>query len=181
MRYDPMTSKMINTDLSGLVSVLKEKDEIRLTEAALMLELSEHETEILAKKLADYGILEMRYSLKGHKTIRKGARIAEAKETNKELHKKHHVSAETEKAFNTMRHKIAQKKERAIQKQDGAAEEKGKAEADYERQQRLKDIREGLIAVRENLEKIRSTLESDLKDRHESYKSQTDAGLIQAK
>jgi|WetSurMetagenome_2_1015567.scaffolds.fasta_scaffold08718_3 hypothetical protein len=169
-----MTNKTINTDLSGLVSVLRENGEIRLTEAASMLELSESETENLAKKLADYGILEMRYSLKGHKTLKKGARIAESKDTPKELHKKHHISAETEKAFNTMRQKIAEKKERGIPKTALTTAEKDKAESDYERQERLREIKEGLISVRENLEKIRSTLESDLKGRQESYKTQTD-------
>ena len=109
-----------------------------------MLELSEHETENLAKKLADYGILEMRYSLKGHKTLKKGARIAEAKDTQEELHKKHPVSAETEKAFNQMRNRIAEKKGLSVRKTSVAEPEKD----DYERQKRLREIREGLINVK---------------------------------
>jgi len=163
-----MTNNRINTDLSGLVSVLKEKDEIKLTEAALMLELSEHETEVLAKKLSDYGILEMRYSLKGHKTLRRGAKISEVKESEKEPHKKHAVSAETQKAVNSMRHMIAEKKGYIIQNTAIPETQKDRTDIDYERQKRLGEIKEGLIAVRENLERIRCTLESDLKKRHET-------------
>ena len=177
-----MTTNKISTDLSSLVSVLKEKDEIRLTDAALMLGLSEHETENLAKKLAEYGILEMRYSLKGHKILKKGAKIAEGKETEKEPHKKHPVSAETERAFNMMRHMIAEKKSRRnMQKTAISDTEKDKAYIDYERQKRLQEVREGLIAVRESLVKIRSNLEIDLRNRHESYNAQTDAGFIRQK
>jgi len=176
-----MTTNKISTDLSSLVSVLKEKDEIRLTEAALMLELSEPETETLAKKLAEYGILEIRYSIKGHKTLKKGAKIAEGKETEKDLHKKHPVSAETEKAFTMMRQRIAEKKGRNIQKTALSDTEKDKAYIDYERQKRLQEVREGLIAVRESLVKIRDNLESDLKNRHESYNAQTDAAFIRQK
>ena len=176
-----MTTNRINTDLSGLVSVLKEKDGIRLTEAALMLELSEQETEILAKKLAEYGILEMHYSLKGYKILKKGAKIGQGKETEKEQHKKYPVSTETEKAFNMMRHMIAEKKGRKMQKNSLSDTEKDKTDIDYERQKRLQEIREGLISVRENLEKIRSNLETDLKNRHESYNAQTDAAFIRQK
>ncbi|MFZ2456025.1 MAG: hypothetical protein WAX07_06075 [Candidatus Altiarchaeia archaeon] len=177
-----MTKNMISTDLSRLVSVLKEKNEIKLTEAALMLELSEHETETLTKKLAEYGILEMRYSLKGHKTLRIGSKMTENEEPEKGSHKKHPVSAETEKAFNIMRHKIAEKKGFTIQKTHNIQEtENNRTDTDHERHKRLNEIREGLIAVRENLEKIRINIETDLTNRHESYNAQTGAELIRAK
>jgi hypothetical protein len=169
-----MTNNRINTDLSGLVSVLKEKEEIKLTEAALMLGLSEHETETLAKKLADYGILEMRYSLKGYKTLRIGANIPEVKETVKAYGKKHAVSFETEKIFNMMRHKRAEKKGRPNSGTAIQETENDRTDIDYERHKRLREIKEGLTSVRENLGRIRTSLESDLKDRN-------DAELIRAK
>jgi hypothetical protein len=175
-----MTNNRINTDLSNLVSALKEKDRIRLTDAALMLELSENETEILVKKLADYGILEIHYSLKGHKTLKRGARIAEARETVEGAYQKHPISEETEKAFNIMRHMIAEKKGRSIQKAVLSENDMSKNSIDYERQKRLQEIKEGLISVRENLERIRGNLETDLKNRHESYNAQTDSELIRA-
>jgi esterase/lipase len=176
-----MTNNKIETDLSTLVSVLKEKTEIKLTEAALMLELSEHETETLAKKLADYGIMEMRYSMTGQKMLKIGAKMAEAKETQKVCRKKHPVSLETEKVYNILRHMIAEKRGRTIQKAAIPEMEKDTTDTDNGRQKRLQDIQKGLFAVRENLERIRTNIETDQKDRDESYETQTDEAFIYAK
>jgi hypothetical protein len=172
-----MTNNKINTDLTHLVSALREKGEIKLPEAAAMLGLPEHETENLIKKLAEYKIIEMHYSMKGHKILKIGPNASEEKEKNKEARTKHQVSAHAEKAFNVMRHKIAEKRGQTAGK---AAGENG-TETDNERQKRLQEIRDGLISVRENLESIRNALESDLKNKNDSYYAQTDACLIGAK
>jgi len=66
-----MSKSIINTELSKLASALEEKEEIRINEAATILDRSEAETEAIAKKLAEYGLLEIRYSLTGYKTLRR--------------------------------------------------------------------------------------------------------------
>ena len=158
-----MTRK-ISTDLSALVSALEEKEEIRIGEAARMLELSEHETESLAKRLAEYKILEIRYSLKGYKTLRRGPNAV--KKESGSQHRKHSLSPETQKLQNALRRMAPGNGRVAFGPPKSRAQSSGE---DLERQKRLREIREGLVAVRENLSKIRDTLDADLKNRQETY------------
>lgn len=169
-----MLKNRINTELSKLVDALDAKEEIKISEAARILEHSEHETEILAKKLAEYGIIELRYSLKGYKTIRKGPNSIK-KETAGPLHKIHRVSPETEKLYNAIRQMSSEKRTKAA---DRFAADDNRDMGDFERQKRLREIREGLIAVRENLSKIRETLDSDLENKNASCPPKADAPLV---
>ncbi len=156
---------MINTDLSALVMALEEKEGIKLSEAAQRLELSEHETERLAKMLVEYKILEIHYSLKGHKILKKGAMPAKTEEKERTLHKKHHVSAETERAVNYLRYKIAEKRNNKTE--------------ETERQKRLKEIKEGLAEVRQNLENIRNSIKKDQTEKQGSFNAMADAVITQ--
>jgi hypothetical protein len=143
-----MAGNKINTGLSALIKALEEKQEIKISEAAQSLELSEHETESLAKILEESRILEIHYTLRGHKILKRGIRPAQSRETHGPLHKKHHVSAETERMVNHMRQKISEKR--------------NKQTKEAERQKRLKEIKEGLAEVKENMETIRDRFEAGL-------------------
>lgn len=174
-----MSGNKINTSLSVLVSALEEKREIKLSEAAQTLELSEHETEKLAKMMAECRILEIHYNLKGQKILKRGEQTAKTRETLGVIHKKHQVSAETERLINYLRQKI-------VERRDGLTEEENRTgetqinpvrNGETERQKRLKEIKEGLNASRENLEKIRNRLE-DLSNKQEAYNPQPEPTII---
>jgi len=103
-----MSKSIINTELSKLASALEEKEEIRINEAATILDRSEAETEAIAKKLAEYGLLEIHYSLTEYKTIRRGWKPAKKTLQNKALI--HKVSPETEKVYKAIKEMSAEKK-----------------------------------------------------------------------
>jgi len=46
--------------------------------------------------------------------------------------------------------------------------------SDYERQKRLKEIKDGLAAVRKDLQRIRETLDSDLREKQASCDALTE-------
>ena len=169
-----MNGNKINTSLSVLVSALEEKQGIKLSEAAQTLELTEHETEKLAKMLAECKILEIHYSLKGQKILKKGAWTAKTREMQGTLHKKKQVSAETERVINYMRQKIAERRNSLTEENSiGETQINPAVNDETERQKRLKEIKEGLNASRENLEKIKNSLE-DLRDKQESFNPQAE-------
>ena len=70
-----MPSSRIRTGLNILVSIVNKRGEIRLSDAAKMLDLDEESLENLVKILVDHKILEIHYSIVGDKILKKGEKI----------------------------------------------------------------------------------------------------------
>jgi len=75
--------KLISTDLNALVAMVKEKEGIKLEEAAAMLEIDADALEHVAKILVKHRILEIHYSFKGHRILKRGEKIMSAAKPEK--------------------------------------------------------------------------------------------------
>jgi len=122
-----MPSSRIRTGLNILVNIVNKRGEIRLTDAAKMLDIDEESLENLVKILVDHKILEIHYSIVGDKILRKGEKIKSATsreqiqekvdETLSEEKIEERVEAkEIERLLGVMKKKFRRKKASALQR-----------------------------------------------------------------
>ena len=116
-----MPSSRIRTGLNILVNIVNKRGEVRLADAAKMLDLDEESLENLVKILVDHKILEIHYSIVGDKILRKGEKIKKTVSREQITEKVNETlteakiddreeTKEIERVLGVMKKKIAEKK-----------------------------------------------------------------------
>ncbi|HDI72707.1 MAG TPA: hypothetical protein ENF58_01075, partial [Candidatus Altiarchaeales archaeon] len=116
-----MRRSKISTGLNSLVNIVNRKGELKLSDAAKILDIDEDSLEGLVKILVNHGILEIHYSIVGDKILRKGEKIKgpisreqikkKVEETlTKEKIEEREETKRVERLLGVMKRRIAEKK-----------------------------------------------------------------------
>ena len=169
MEIHKINKKEIRTDISTLVRLVRERREIKVEDAAHMMGMDEETVENVAKILVKHRILEIHYSLKGTRILKRGERIITAsmqKTQEKDISAtpESKKTVDNEPIFKLIRARRHKKKDllpASITHGKQIYEGKEQHAAVLASPDDLYSLKEAFVRTREDVEKLRRKMEED--------------------